>query len=142
MAEELPAHPVFAAPRPAGIASCAGPCSAGGASGGVIAAWLVIASEAMWASLCSRARGAVFPGLARIDGLGCARAWWFWRACSTSRRRGRPPLGLGVAHEIAAARGGVCLSEQYTGVSTHFRWRCGDGHEWSASVNNIKNGRR
>ena len=127
---------------PPGIASGAGPCSAGGARGGVIAAWPVIASEAMWPSLCSRARGAAFPGQSRIDCLGCARAGWFRRACSTSRRRGRPPLGLGVAHEFAEARGGVCLSDQYTGVMTHLRWRCGDGHEWSASLNNIKNGRR
>ena len=33
-------------------------------------------------------------------------------------------------HELAAQRGGLCLSEGYLGADTALAWRCGKGHLW------------
>ncbi|MFX0049096.1 MAG: hypothetical protein ACFE8G_13170 [Candidatus Hermodarchaeota archaeon] len=33
---------------------------------------------------------------------------------------------------------GECLSENYLGVKEYLRWRCKNGHEWTATPNNIK----
>lgn len=38
---------------------------------------------------------------------------------------------------LAKARGGDCLSENYTNTSTPLRWRCEHGHEWEARPGNI-----
>jgi hypothetical protein len=43
-----------------------------------------------------------------------------------------------VAQEVAARKGGECLSEEYHNSYTHLRWRCHNGHEWAASLNKIK----
>lgn len=42
--------------------------------------------------------------------------------------------------EVAAARGGECLSSEYVNTRTKMRWRCADGHEWEATPSNVKNG--
>lgn len=41
--------------------------------------------------------------------------------------------------EIAKSRGGKCLSKEYRDGKTHLKWRCGKGHEWIATPDNIKN---
>lgn len=56
--------------------------------------------------------------------------------CATVARR----LGICVANEVAAARGGTCLSLQYFNVGEPLQWRCSEGHEWSASLRNVKYG--
>jgi hypothetical protein len=37
-------------------------------------------------------------------------------------------------------KGGVCLSETYTDIFVHLRWRCEDGHEWMAQPTSIRGG--
>jgi hypothetical protein len=41
---------------------------------------------------------------------------------------------------LAEARGGECLSSEYTGTQGHLRWRCRSGHTWEARPNNIRRG--
>lgn len=42
---------------------------------------------------------------------------------------------------IAAQRGGKCLSTDYVNMYTKLRWRCREGHEWSAKPGNIVHAR-
>ena len=42
--------------------------------------------------------------------------------------------------ELAAARGGECLSPVYRGANAQLRWCCGRGHEWEAFPNSIRRG--
>ena len=63
---------------------------------------------------------------------------WLPRASSTLPRRGRAPLGLGVAREVAAARGGICLSDHYASAHARLRWRCAEGHEWETALSSIR----
>lgn len=39
--------------------------------------------------------------------------------------------------EIAASKGGKCLSDTYTNVTTKLEWECSQGHRWWATPNNI-----
>jgi hypothetical protein len=41
------------------------------------------------------------------------------------------------AKRVAAARGGQCLSENYTNQRSRLRWRCANGHEWEASAMSV-----
>ena len=50
----------------------------------------------------------------------------------------RPKLGLKIAQDIAVFRGGVCLSGSYENNRAKLKWQCNKGHEWSASLTNIK----
>lgn len=43
--------------------------------------------------------------------------------------------------QLAAARGGRCLSARYLGSNEHHRWRCAAGHEWRALPATIRTGR-
>jgi len=45
---------------------------------------------------------------------------------------------LAELREIAAERGGVCLSDVYAGDGTKLLWRCSEGHEWYATPNAVK----
>jgi len=47
-------------------------------------------------------------------------------------------LSIEEMREIAAARGGVCLSDSYTNAQGNLRWRCAKGHEWNAKPNSVK----
>lgn len=40
--------------------------------------------------------------------------------------------------EVAAQRGGKCLSRKYANNKTKLRWRCAEGHEWKATPSNIR----
>lgn len=40
--------------------------------------------------------------------------------------------------KLAASRGGKCLSGEYRNINSKMRWRCAKGHEWEASVANVK----
>ncbi|MDY0061002.1 MAG: hypothetical protein RBU45_14420 [Myxococcota bacterium] len=42
--------------------------------------------------------------------------------------------------ELAAARGGECLSDTYDGVFARYRWRCAHDHEWEATADSIRQG--
>jgi hypothetical protein len=41
--------------------------------------------------------------------------------------------------EIAANRGGKCLSGKYINSATKLKWECADGHVWEALPSNVKN---
>jgi hypothetical protein len=40
-------------------------------------------------------------------------------------------------HALAKSRGGKCLSDTFVNFHVPLRWRCAEGHEWSAEPNNI-----
>ncbi len=46
---------------------------------------------------------------------------------------------LSTLQEIAANRGGKCLSENYVDVKNKYDWECKDGHKWSSSADSIIN---
>jgi len=43
--------------------------------------------------------------------------------------------------EIAAERGGKCLSSEYKNIKSHLTWECADGHVWEASPEKVLLGR-
>lgn len=43
--------------------------------------------------------------------------------------------------QLAARRGGKCLSKEYLNAQIHLKWRCKEGHEWKAIYNNIQQGK-
>jgi len=47
--------------------------------------------------------------------------------------------GLKIAREIAASRGGRCLSHEYISSKTNMEWECKEKHQWLNCLNNIKN---
>lgn len=49
-------------------------------------------------------------------------------------------LGLPLFQELAATRGGMCLSKKYVNERTVLQWRCAEGHEWKAMPEKIKRG--
>lgn len=53
-----------------------------------------------------------------------------YNAARSEKNRAR--LSILDMQEIAAARGGECLSEFYVNNATRLRWRCNAGHEWDA----------
>jgi len=72
-----------------------------------------------------------------------------WSANAYTIRRGywcsycksNPELKLDLARKLAKERGGDCLSESYLSVDSKMKWSCDKGHEWMASLYNIKNRR-
>ena len=48
---------------------------------------------------------------------------------------------LETMQEIAAKRGGRCLSDTYSGTTSPLEWECAKGHRWSAVPRSIKRGR-
>lgn len=44
----------------------------------------------------------------------------------------RPRIRVVAMQALAQARGGVCLSTTYIAAAPGMRWRCAEGHEWSA----------
>jgi hypothetical protein len=63
-----------------------------------------------------------------VQGTWCPR-------CARNQR-----LSLSLFQELAANRGGMCLSEAYVNERTALLWRCADGHEWKAVPAKIKAG--
>lgn len=45
---------------------------------------------------------------------------------------------LEQAHELAARMEGECLSTEYTSSKIKMEWRCKEGHEWKATLHQIK----
>ena len=52
---------------------------------------------------------------------------------------GKVPHALEVIQQIAASRGGKCLSTIYKNALSKLRWRCLRGHEWEATASSVKN---
>ncbi len=43
--------------------------------------------------------------------------------------------------DIAAAKGGTCLSQQYKGAFAKLKWRCAKGHVWQTTPTAVKQGK-
>jgi hypothetical protein len=61
----------------------------------------------------------------------CRRGW------GKSRRR----LSIEIMREMAAERGGECLSKSYRRILDRLRWRCARGHEWTSIANVVRSGK-
>jgi hypothetical protein len=53
---------------------------------------------------------------------------------------GHAPLTIADMHEMASDRGGQCLSRAYDSIQDPLRWRCAEGHEWSAEPAKLRQG--
>jgi hypothetical protein len=49
-------------------------------------------------------------------------------------------LSLNAMAAIAVSRGGRCLSTEYVNVETPLSWKCGGGHQWTATPASIRSG--
>ncbi|WP_425953204.1 hypothetical protein [Ralstonia pseudosolanacearum] len=56
--------------------------------------------------------------------------------CANSRNK----LGIETMREMAAERGGRCLSDTYVNVVTKLEWECARGHRWHSTPRNIRAG--
>lgn len=56
--------------------------------------------------------------------------------CANERRR----LGIEVMREMAAQRGGQCLSDTYVNNASKLEWECAHGHRWQAAPGTIRAG--
>lgn len=56
------------------------------------------------------------------------------------RCAGSFPLDINQMHKAAQTFGGQCLSQEYINVDTHLRWRCVEGHEWTAKPYHVLTG--
>lgn len=71
-----------------------------------------------------------------------------WQALSTSVIQGtwcpfcarNHRLNLCQFQDIAASRGGACLSHAYLNERTALWWRCAEKHEWNATPSKVKRG--
>ena len=54
---------------------------------------------------------------------------------------GLAKLTIEEMRDIAADRGGLCISNEYVNLSTKLTWQCENGHIWDATPRNIKNGK-
>ena len=56
--------------------------------------------------------------------------------CAYKKNGDRAKSKDGLSKAIAAAEkhGGICLSNEYTGMSHPMRWQCKSGHEWSSKL--------
>jgi len=58
------------------------------------------------------------------------------RICGHAKRA----HGVAWLHELAARRGGQCLSTEYKNALTKYRWRCDADHEFEATANHVDAG--
>lgn len=62
-----------------------------------------------------------------------------WRAKVAQAHKSRR-LTIEEMQQIAADRGGKCLSTVYENNRTKLKWQCSQGHAWEAAPNNVKHG--
>jgi hypothetical protein len=60
--------------------------------------------------------------------------------CSASERGRKRRLPLKLMQEMAASRGGKCLSQTYINANSHLLWECSKGHRWKAIPNSVNRG--
>lgn len=60
---------------------------------------------------------------------------WCRHCCFDAKR-----LSIDHAHDAARAKGGQCLSTVYVNSGIKLIWRCHRGHEWGASLSNVRAG--
>lgn len=73
----------------------------------------------------------------RAVGQNVLNGCWCRRCAADSRR-----LTIEHMHEIAAARGGACLSDVYVNKEAKLTWQCHRGHVWRARAGSVKNAGR
>jgi len=56
------------------------------------------------------------------------------------RQRAALMVNIERCRETAIARGGVCLSNEYTRSNKKMMWRCSEGHEWQMPWNSVQSG--
>jgi len=54
------------------------------------------------------------------------------KICVFKKRRGKFRLNIDVFKERANAKGGICLSNEYNGISSKLRFQCVRNHKWEA----------
>jgi hypothetical protein len=60
--------------------------------------------------------------------------------CGALKARRSQRSTIEEMHELAAKRGGRCLSKEYLGDRVKLLWQCIDGHTWQTSPGNVKSG--
>ncbi|MQR02103.1 hypothetical protein [Glaciimonas soli] len=60
--------------------------------------------------------------------------------CVRAKTRLDPRLVIEEMQQIAAERGGLCLSATYENDSTRLQWQCANQHQWVATRRHIKRG--
>src|ERR1700710_782667 len=50
------------------------------------------------------------------------------KGCGVGAYKGYLALHLGEMRKLAAMHGGVCVSDDYSGLSKPLQWRCDQGH--------------
>ena len=60
------------------------------------------------------------------------------RKCGAESRAARQRAPIHEIQALARSRGGECISEKYADSEVRLRWRCARGHEWEASLRNVK----
>ncbi len=61
--------------------------------------------------------------------------------CNVSKRSDKHRGNIEDMHLLADSRNGKCLSSTYINSQTSLKWECGNGHQWKANPNNIKQGK-
>lgn len=62
--------------------------------------------------------------------------------CGSKRAGLSRRLTIQECKELAIAKGGECLSTEYTNSDTQMKWCCEKGHQWEARFDNVKYGGR
>ncbi len=70
---------------------------------------------------------------------GMIKSGTWCRKCSSEKRSEARRLGIEEMQQIAAERGGKCLSETYVNTDTKLLWECAEGHQWEAIPDSVKN---
>jgi hypothetical protein len=60
--------------------------------------------------------------------------------CAACAKQGRWQKRLADMRELAASRGGLCLSDAYEGQHKRLRWQCKMGHSWMATPASVQYG--
>jgi hypothetical protein len=123
--------------------------------------WLFV-KNGQWCQECRKSQTAWYRARARAEELGgrclvdgpcgpmtpvpwrCAQGHEFsttayrvtlgaWCSRCSGRR-----LGIEDMQEMAAERGGRCLSREYVDLHTELRWECAEGHRWRATPMKVR----
>jgi len=60
--------------------------------------------------------------------------------CGRKKRADTQRGTLEAMQKVAASRGGRCLSTAYVNSQTKLKWRCSEGHSWTATPADVKRG--
>ena len=60
--------------------------------------------------------------------------------CGIEKRTAKKRLAFNEMHRVATKKGGKCLSTTYKNTQSKLLWECEKGHQWEASLSNVKKG--